>query len=193
LIDRKKFFAAIKPTALHSGHFKQEQVDGYTALLDAWEQGYDQYPRQYLAYCLATAFHETAATLQPIRERGTASYFEKYGVGKLARLLGNRSKDDGVLYAGRGYVQITGYRNYDVAGRYVGADLLGHPDLALDPHIAAQALFAGLTQGWFTGKRLADYRVGTSFDAINARRTVNGTDCALKIAGYYAVYIKALA
>jgi putative chitinase len=44
----------------------------------------------------------------------------------------NRPQDgDTRLYAGRGYIQLTGAGNYGDAGKYLGIDLLGHPELAL--------------------------------------------------------------
>lgn len=33
-------------------------------------------------------------------------------------------------YAGRGYIQLTGQANYDAAGKALGVDLVGHPELA---------------------------------------------------------------
>lgn len=34
-------------------------------------------------------------------------------------------------YKGRGYIQLTGLANYTECGKYLGIDLVGHPDLAL--------------------------------------------------------------
>ncbi len=33
-------------------------------------------------------------------------------------------------YTGRGYIQLTGSYNYDVAGKYLGVDLINDPELA---------------------------------------------------------------
>lgn len=43
-------------------------------------------------------------------------------------------------YVGRGYVQITWKRNYEIYGRKLGIGLVGTPDLAMDPHVAADIL-----------------------------------------------------
>jgi hypothetical protein len=41
-----------------------------------------------------------------------------------------------------------------------------------------------MLEGWFTGKRLADYIQGSRCDYLDARRIVNGMDRAAPIAGY---------
>ena len=60
-------FAKVRP--LFGGKLKQSQVDGINGIIVAWDQ-YGDGNIQRLAYVLATAFHETAATMQPIREYG---------------------------------------------------------------------------------------------------------------------------
>ena len=46
--------------------------------------------------------------------------------------------------------------------------------------------------GDFTGKKLSDYIKPGSVDYVNARRIVNGTDCAEQIADYASKYEDAL-
>jgi hypothetical protein len=192
-IDRKKFFTVVRDQ-LHAGHLTNDQVLGYTALLDAWEQKYDINPRSFLAYALATAFHETGTAIKPVREKGSDAYLSKYDTGSLAKALGNTpaADGDGQRYAGRGDVQLTGAANYRKAGLKLGIDLIQHPDLALDPHVAAQIMFSGMLEGWFTGKSFKSFLINGVFQKVNARRIINGTDCAVKIAGYYDIYVKAL-
>jgi predicted chitinase len=104
----------------------------------------------------------------------------------VAKRLGNTQPGDGAKYCGRGYVQLTGRRNYSEAGEHTGADLVEHPELALKPEIAAKIMLWGMEGGIFTGKKLADYlplsgRAG--FDAYTAaRRIINGQDRAAEIA-----------
>lgn len=170
------FFNAVRPMF---GKLKQSQVDGLNALLRATES----LPITHRAYLLATAFHETAKTMQPITEYGPRSYFSKYDTGRLASALGNtpQADGDGYTYRGRGYVQITGRRNYAKASEALGVDFVGNPDLALRPDYAARILVLGCSEGWFTGRKLEDYLPG---DYVGARRVVNGTDRAEMIAGY---------
>lgn len=146
------------------------------------------------AYLLATTFHETAGTMQPITEYGGVGYFDKYDTGRLAAALGNTPLADGDGYRlrGRGYVMLTGRANYIRAGKRLGIDLIGNPSLANDPKIAAKILVLGCVEGWFTGKRLDNYLNNTLKDYVNARRVVNGVDDAKLIAGYAEVFEEAL-
>lgn len=189
-IDRKGFYAAVR---VHFKHLDQGQVDGFEAILNGWEKrgGGDV---RHLAYMLATAWHETAQTMLPVHERGGIAYLNKYDTGKLAKALGNtpEADGDGALYCGRGYVQLTGKANYTKAGKATGKPLVKQPDLAMDPAIASEIMFSGMAEGWFTGKKLADYFDSDSNDPEAARRIINGTDCAGKIAGYHKVFIEAI-
>lgn len=185
-MNRAVFFEHLR--AMFGGSLSQRQVDGVEVILAATAA----LPVTYRAYLLATAKHETADTMQPITEYGGRKYFDKYDTGKLAAALGNTpaADGDGYLYRGRGYVQITGRANYRKAGLALGLDLLRNPDMALQPTVAAQILVRGCVEGWFTGKKLADYLPG---DYRGARRVVNGMDRADLIAGYARQFEIALA
>lgn len=52
--------------------------------------------------------------------------------------MGNTEVGDGYKYRGRGYIQLTGKNNYKFYGKKVGEDLVGNPDLANDPTVAAK-------------------------------------------------------
>ena len=45
-------------------------------------------------------------------------------------------------YFGRGFIQLTHKRNYEKYGPIVGVDLVGHPELAMDPPVSARILAA---------------------------------------------------
>lgn len=166
------------------GALKQSQVDGFNTMLAALKE----WPVSWVAYALATTWHETAATMQPIKEMGGNAYFKRmYDIEgdrpAKARALGNTRPGDGALYAGRGYVQLTGRLNY---ARY---GLESRPDDAMKPDVAAMILKDGMEKGRFTGRKLADYLPG---DYVNARRIINGLDKAQMLANYAHGFERAL-
>lgn len=170
MIDRKKFFRTIRKT-LFGGSLTQDQVNGMEAILDEWDLRH--IPRiEYLAYMLATTKWETASTMQPIRE---------YGRGK-GRKYGRKDAKTGHAYYGRGFVQLTWATNYQRASKEIGADFYRNPDLVMELKNATKILFDGMLEGWFTGKKLADYITPSKTDYVGARRIINGTDKARTIA-----------
>jgi putative chitinase len=196
MIDRLTFFAAIR-RPLFGGRISPRQAEGLTILLDRWEARHAARDIRWLAYALATAHHETDRTMQPIREYGGAAYLTRmYDIRgerpALAKRMGNTTPGDGVRYCGRGYVQLTWKANYIRAGRELGLDLAAAPDRAMEPAVAADILYLGLIDGWFTGRLLADYIAGSSADWRGARRIVNGLDKADLIKGYALAYLSAL-
>lgn len=201
-LDRSAFFNAARSQPF-GGSLKQGQVTGMSAILDACPLDLDS---DSLAYCLATAFHETARTMLPIKEYGGDAYFKRMYDPKgerpqVAKTLGNTVPGDGAKFAGRGYVQLTGRSNYRRATAELrkrgyltaGQDLTLAPDMAMTPDIAAAIMFLGMAEGWFTGRKLSDYfgaaRVG---DPFNARRIINGVDKADAIKGYHTAFRAAL-
>lgn len=192
MINPVNFFTYVRQH-LFKGKLTTAQVEGLNALLEATEC----WPVSWRAYALATAYHETAFTMQPIKEYGSHKYLDKYDQGKLAAALGNtpQDDDDGQLYAGRGYVQLTGRANYAKAAKLLGLPLLSQPDLALRADVAAKILRSGMESGWFTGKSLKTYlpaEIGTYEQFKQARRIINGTDKWDKIATEAAHFQKAL-
>jgi len=197
VIDRGKFFARIRVGKLLGPVLDQSEVDGCEAVLDAM----DDLPASWVAYALATAYHETAHTMRPIAECGGPKYFfrmyDKAGNRpNVAAVLGNVQAGDGAKFCGRGYVQLTGRTNYAKAGRELNVNLLANPDRAMEPGIAANVMRLGMTQGWFTGRRLRDYLPATGpvtrADFIQARRIINGQDRANDIADYAVQFMGAL-
>lgn len=141
-----------------------------------------------IAYVLGTVRHETAGTFLPIREFGPDAYFNRRYGGR--KDLGNVRPGDGALFCGRGYVQITGRRNYALFGRLLGLPLEQQPDLALEHETALRILLLGFRDGLFTGKKLSDYVSEFRCDFVGARRCINGQDRARLIAGYAETYLR---
>jgi len=189
MIDRKKFFAAVRP-APFGGAMTQGQVEGCEAILTEWEKRKLTDTRM-LAYMLATCFWETARTMQAIHERGQVSYFDKYNAGtRIGNALGNTEAGDGYRFRGRGYVQLTGRSNYRKMGALLKVDMEANPELALTH--AAPIMFEGMIRGMFTGKKLKDYFGPGVADWRNARRIINGLDKADEIAGIARQFATAL-
>jgi putative chitinase len=159
----------------------------------------------WTAYGLATTYLETAHTLQPVREYGSEAYFERmYGpppVGQrpdVANRLGNSVEGDGARFCGRGYVQLTGRRNYTQFGELLNLALVDEPDLALRPDVAGKILEVGMREGLFTSHALGDYLPegpldqGSEQEFKLSRYVINGTDRATDIAGYALKFQEAL-
>lgn len=189
-INRAKLFANIRQQPF-PGRLNGGQVTGVNAILDEWERvGSDDL--RHLAYMLATTFHETAFKMQPIREFGGPKYFhsmyDKDGRRPhVARALGNTQPGDGVKFHGRGFVQLTGRRNYtmfrdDIKAEWPELDILERPDDAMDLRAATYIMFKGMAQGTFTGKKLSHFFTNNGSDWKNARKIINGLDRADHIA-----------
>lgn len=140
---------------------------------------------RWIAYMIATCKHETAATFAPIKERGPSQYFDKYEPGThLGIRLGNTKTGDGAKYKGRSYCQITGRENYTKFAKLLDIDLVTNPDLALSSEVAYKIMSIGMRKGLFTGVKLSQFFTPLTTDFLNARKIINGMDCAGSIANY---------
>lgn len=204
-ITLSKFYNDIRQS-LFDGKLTADQVKGMDAIIAA---GADLDPR-WLAYALATAYHETGRAMVPVMENLNYSasgllktfpkYFTKSDAAKYARnpvaianrayanRLGNgdEASGDGWKYRGRGAVMITGRTNYVKFG--IAMD----PDKALDIDKSASILLDGMVRGKFTGLKLATYFNEKATDWVNARRIINALDKAELIAGYAKKFHAAL-
>lgn len=178
---RQAFYDSVRQSVF-GGKITSSQFQGMEADLNKWEiSGLTDL--RWLAYMLGTDYHETAATMQPISERGGNAYFvRKYWDNKRVRgWLGNLSPQDAIDYAGKGKVQITGRGNYAKMGRILSLPLLQNPNLAKDMKVATDIMFEGMTTGKsfagdFTGKHLGNYFNKTVEDWVGARSIINPGD-----------------
>lgn len=134
--------------------------------------------RNQAAYVLATAWHETAHTMKPVREYGGEAYLRKKKY---------------YPYVGMGFVQLTWLENYHKATRELGVDFVGNPKKLLEPVYSAEILVIGSRDGWFAGDKqgrhkLSRYITLAKSDYVNARRIINGTDKASLIADHAKEY-----
>jgi predicted chitinase len=181
-MNRSNFYASLRTSGLFPHGLAQSQVNGINALLDAASAlAVDE-----TAYVLATAYHETATTMQPIAE---------YGKGR-GRKYGVPGRNHGQVAYGRGFVQTTWDANYERTDKELalgGALVVNYDLLLTDTPMAARAAVQGMVEGWYTGKRLCNYFGSGKCDYVDARRIINGTDKAEKIAGYAVIFARALA
>lgn len=202
-MNKPSFYAPLRRrgSGVFGTSLSARQVAGMEGILAAFAEVGDG-RRDTLAYALATAYHETGARIIPVREGfARTDAGARAAVNKLARKRGPKSAvaryalpagPYGHVYYGRGHVQLTWLDNYAKSSADAGADLVKNPDLMLDPAISARVLVKGLLDGRWNGagKGLRFYLDKADF--IGARRTVNGTDKALLIAGYATAFERAL-
>ncbi|RFZ89382.1 hypothetical protein D0Y60_01765 [Shinella sp. WSJ-2] len=200
-MNRSAFYesARARASGILGTSISQSQAQGVEAILDEAERRGT--PLRHLAYILATAYHESAHTMQAVREtlattdddaiRALESAWKR---GKLPWVKTPywRKDANGKSWFGRGLVQITHHPNYSKLGLLIGVDLVKDPSKALELSTAVKILFVGMELGSFTGKSLSDYISDGRADYEGARRIVNGTDRAALIAGYAKAFEKAL-
>jgi putative chitinase len=194
--DYGRFYDFLRGNKMLGPKISAEEFAGCDAILKACTRS--SWPVSFTAYALATAYHETAATMQPVKERGGAAYYHRmYDIQGArpakARELGNLTPGDGAKYAGRGYPQLTGKANYAKATAKLRAlgfdvDLVAEPDRAMEPAIAAAIMISGMAEGWFTGRKLSDdlpLRGPAAFAQFKASRDIiNGRDKDDEIAAF---------
>ena len=178
-MDKAAFYQSVRKGIL-GPKLEPDEVDGCEAILTAMSG----LPLSHCAYALATAFHETNGTMQPVQEAYWIKSAEAWRKANLRYYP----------WYGRDYVQTTWQKNYArvdaaaaAAGLIKAGDILANPDLIARLDIAAMTLRRGMSEGWFTGKKLSDYlpeRLGTPARYTQCRRVINGTDKAATIATY---------
>jgi hypothetical protein len=176
---RANFFDAIRPH--FGGKMDQDQVTGINALLEA---GRDL-PLHHMANVLAQVRRETGGIMAPIKETVQASHKNRnptddevvrrldraFAAGKLPWVKTPYWRDTPSWF-GRGQIQITHKRNYDLFG-------IRNPDDALKLDVSARVAVEGMRDGKFTGRKLSDYRFPEALSSppdLNPRRIVNGRD-----------------
>lgn len=206
-IDRTKFFSALRASPLNGGKLSQTTVDCANGILDAYEEYVPCEERKvdHLASVFGQCHHEGGNRLASIKETVYASHKDQnpsdatvaarletaWKGGKLPWVKTPYWRKDasGKYWFGRSLIQITHQVNYARLGREIGVDLVGNPDLALVPAIAAKIAVVGMVKGLFTGAKLADARTGQDY-----RKIVNGDyrDAGLirKLDNLYAEYAK---
>ena len=186
MIDREFFFDEVRKR-LFGGNLSQSQVDGMDFLLTTWEMFFaEKNPKDWqmwLAYAMATTFHESNQTMRPIEEIGKGEGHD------YAEPTGPYDQS----YYGRGHVQLTWFDNYEkgeqcLFDKYnLKVPMVQYPHRMLEDETSSLILFEGMIGGWFTGVGLPKYFsvVHKKEDPYNARKIVNALDKASIIEGYY--------
>lgn len=170
MIDKEYFVSS------DIGFMVDSQLEGVYAIFDEYfKQGYTRL--DFLAYILATVYHETDKKMQPVKEYGGLKYL--------------KSKPY-YPYYGRDLVHTTWLENYKKVKAFTGIDVVTYPDLIAQLDIAAKVAIHFMVKGYYTGKKLSNYFNDKVTDPINARRIINGTDKALLIAAHYDKFLSAL-
>lgn len=189
MTNKKTFYDLIR-RSLFAGRIKPEQLEGIEAILDnAKDFGVNDLRRA--AYVLATVYHETAKTMQPIEEYGKGKG-KRYG--QKIDVSGKPYNEPNHIYYGRGHVQVTWKSNYAklTTANNKGWDFVNNPELLLQMIPSVFSVFYGMKNGIFTGKKLSDYINDKKTDFVGARRIINGTDKAELIAIYADKFYEAL-
>lgn len=208
------FYDSIRP--LFGGSLKQSQVDGIERIV-ASASGL---PVPYVAYILATAYHEVGGKMQPdteslnydvagllktfSRERISSADAQKYG--RTATRAANQEAIANIVYGGDWGRKNLGNLKWGDGWRYRGRGLpqttglsnytkfgiQDAPEKANELDTAVHMLVHGSVKGIYTGKKLGDYLDGEKPDYVGARRVINGTDKASLIASYAVAFESAL-
>lgn len=191
-MDKQIFFDKIRKP-LFAGKLTNGQVEGMEMILNVWDmwvsKGKVDNDLRKLAYIFATSYHETGTKMQAVKEIGKGAN-RPYGVPDPVT---------GLIYYGRGDVQLTWPENYKRMGKILGIDLYNNPELALVNDISKQIMFEGMLRGEsrfgdFSGKSmcLENFFNDKVCDPYNARRIINKLDRAKLIESYYNVFLSAL-
>lgn len=196
--DRQKFFDAYRK---EFGKLNQSQAEGLEQLLGFIEADKEMCDVRWIAYMLATVFHECKLpptwkpVWKPVEEADKGRSQKTHVVkGKVLPWYGSPKtiKCDGVDYThifyGRGYVQLTHGENYQKVGASIGlgCELVKDPARALEPEIGYKIMSQCMRTGeaYANGFTLGQFLNGEKIDYEGARKIINGTDKKKLIAGY---------
>lgn len=113
---------------------------------------------------------------QVLHESGCFVYFEEIASGAAyegRKDLGNVNKGDGILFKGRGLIQITGRANYTQLSKDLGTDFVKVPNLL------ASDKWAVISAGWFWNSRNLN-NFADKDDFLSITKKVNGGTTGLE-------------
>jgi len=183
-VDRSYFQANFPSNKLHGKTLGTgSRLAGFNAIFDYWDSLETLDSMEWLAYALATAWHETGGRMVPVREgfaTSDAQAYERVTEYCRRKNISNYAArhSNGQSYYGRGYVQLTHGINYKTMGQHlsVGSRFYDAPDDVMRPDTGAEILIDGMIFGLFRPNkgRLSDYFNGQHQRWHGARDLING-------------------
>lgn len=144
-VPKKAAIQLIMKSLVAAGFTDPRMIAGMLANLDFESVGF-----QHTAENMKYSPGNLLATFRGrVKDMATATALVKAGPQAIANAvyggrLGNTGPNDGWLYRGRGFIQLTGKDNYARAGKDLNLDLVNHPEMVSnDPAVAAK------TAVWF--------------------------------------------
>ena len=181
IISNRRLFFDLYRENIDANHvITNSEVKSIDELIDLINNSSDIFTKSQWAYFLATLFHETNGTLEPV--------IEAYWLSEEWRKKNLRYYP----YYGRGFVQITWLKNYQIFSKLLGIDLVKTPELACNKEISFKIAVMGMKKGLFTGKKISDYVNEMKCDYVSARKVINGTDKQSLVAKYAELFLNIL-
>ena len=205
-MDKSTFYATLRKrkNPLFGDRISDRQIAGMEGIIKAFTDEVGEpdpdLRAKFLAYTLATAYHETARRMSPVRE--TLANSDEQAINRLERWARQNGRTTNIYwrpeppyghaYFGRGQVQLTWKSNYEASSEDAGVDLVADPNKMLDPEISARVMIRGLLDGRWNAHGVGLMTYLRREDLQGARRTVNITDRWIEIAGHYAHFLDAI-
>ena len=129
--------------------------------------------REQAAAYLAQLGHESGCLRYTEELWGTPQQLKYEIPHKLASVLGNTYKGDGLRYKGRGLLQITGRANYRACTLGLRRFIKSVPDFELEPKLLATKEYAALSCGLYWRAHKLNSFVDR-FDFVGLTKRING-------------------
>ena len=132
-----------------------------------------------LASFMSQMAHESENFSDMIEDISHERAAKKYGSGKIAKILGNKSENDAVRFKGRGYIQLTGRWNYEWMEKELGIDLTSswsaaqkaaNPDIAADIAVAYWKKRVQSKVSDFTDVRAVTKKINPGLHGLDSRQ-----------------------
>ena len=138
----------------------ENRVDKFLPFLNQYAERFQVDTTLRFAHFIAQVAHESGS-LRYVRELGSGMKYE----GR--KDLGNTKPGDGPRYKGRGFLQITGRKNYQIVGEALGLNLIDNPQLLEQPEWAVASAF------WFWDRHKLNTWADKD-DVVTITKRING-------------------